>query len=121
MTRCCDITAGDLRTLIQIQRLTRVSDGYGGATETWQDDPPEGVWARVKTLTGTEAWEAERIQPGNLKKAIIRFRGDSYGAPYYTASDRVIIRGREHAILAVSDMEEAQTWLEIYMHESRPS
>lgn len=121
MTKCCDITAGDLRTLIYIHRLTRVSDGYGGATESWAADPTGGVWARVRTLTGTEAWENSRVIPGNLKKAVIRFRGDSAGAPYYTAADKVFIRGREYGILAVSDLEERQQWLELYLQEGRAS
>ena len=110
-----------LKTPVTIERRTRSSDGYGGVTEVWSALNTTPLWARVRVLTGTESWEASRVTPGNLLEAIIRFRGDSLGAPYYTASDRMIIRGREYAILSVTDMNMEQEWLRFYIHESRPS
>ena len=110
-----------LRTLITIERLTSTADGMGGFTEVWTADPTAGVYAFVKFMSGTERWEADRVHPGNLVRAIIRFRGDANGAPYYTSGDRVMIRGREYGITAVSDIEFVQKWIQIEMFEGQPS
>lgn len=117
--KCCDMTAGMLRNKISIERLTRTADGIGGFTEAWAEIGTE--WAYVKGLTGTERWEAMRIMEGNLTRAVTRFRGDAYGAPFYSASDRVKFRNREYNILSVMDIESDQKWLQIDMMEGKGS
>lgn len=117
--KCDDIKSGQLNVPITIERVTRVSDGFGGATESWEDIAK--TFASVRNLSGTERWEASRIQPGNLLTAIIRFRGDSQGAPYYSAADRVLIRGRYYGILSVVDIEMARKWIQLYLFEGKPS
>ena len=119
--KCCDITAGQLRTLITIERQTRTSDGVGGVTTAWAEDPAGGVYAKVETLSGTERWESQRMQPGTFTRAIIRFRGDANGAPYYVPTDRVFIRGLEYGILAVWDIEMRQRWLQLELMLGKPS
>lgn len=119
MVKCCDITAGMLRTLITIERRTKTPDGSGGFTESWAEDPAGGVWAMVKGSGGSEFYNAMRMTPGNRYKAIIRFRGDGSGAPYYTISDRVQYKGRELGIESVMDMEDREQYLELRLVENK--
>lgn len=120
MVTCCGkYKSGDLRARITIQRKTRTPDGQGGVTETWADiGTPYAMWAPV---SGSEAWRAQRINPLVRIKAAIRFKGDSFGAPYYTAADRVFYRGRYHAVVAVIDPDDGQQWLELMLTEGEPS
>jgi len=120
--KCCDINSDTLNVKVFIEKKTRVSDDRGGATEIWKEDPKGGVWAGVKNLAGTERWEAMRMHPGNLIRIVLRFRGDSLGAPFWTSADhRVKIRGRIYGILAIMDVEMRQQWLKMDLFESKPS
>lgn len=119
MVKCCDITASDLRTLITIERRTATPDGSGGFTEVWAEDPAGGVWANMKGITGIETFFADRVKPGNKYRAIIRFRGDGSGAPYYTINDRVQYKGRTLGILSVMDMEDRQQYLRLDLLENK--
>lgn len=84
---------------ITLQRVTRATDSIGGTTETWSDLAT--VWARVAPMGGREMLDAQRINPQTRFKAIIWWKGDASGAPYYTAADRVLWRGREYGIESV--------------------
>ena len=117
--KCSKINAGMLRQTIVIERLASAPDGMGGVTKTWATLAT--VPAYVRSLTGTERWEAMRVTPGNLKRAVIRWRGDAYQAPYYRESDRVMYQDREHGIIAVMDIENSQQWLQVDIFESLPS
>lgn len=125
--RCCDISAGDLRQLITIERKTRTSDGAGGFTDSWTADPAGGVYAKVvevggQLVTGAEAYQAMRITPKTLLQIVIRFRDDGNGAPYYSSStDRVRFRGRTYGIEAVYDVDMRQQWLQLNLAEGAPS
>jgi SPP1 family predicted phage head-tail adaptor len=63
--KCCDIQVGDLRVPITIEKKTRTADAMGGYVETWAADPKGTIWAKMQMLTGTERWEAMRVQPRN--------------------------------------------------------
>lgn len=121
MTLCCDITAGKLNALITIERNTPVADGEGGFTDAWAEDPPGGIWSMVKPGGGAERWFAERVTPGNTFRFVIRFRGDGNGAPYYSAKDRIIYRGRTYGVESVVDIEDKQTYLELMATENKAS
>lgn len=116
---CGLYSAGDLKAKITIERKTRTSDGMGGVTETWATVGTP--WAAWKAVSGSEAWRAMRINPEIRVKAAIRFKGDAYGAPYYSPADRVRYRNREYAILAVLDPDDGQEWLELMLDEGKPS
>lgn len=120
-TKCCDIRAGDLRSLIQIERNTPTSDGEGGFVDAWAADPAGGVWARVRASSGAERFFAQRLTPGNRFKFVIRFRGDANGAPYYSADDRIIHNGRTYGIEGVVDVEDDRRYLEITAVENKAS
>lgn len=121
MVKCCDIKAGDLTRLIEIQRFTATPDGEGGQTDTWAADPPGGIWASVKALSGGERWIADRTTPGNKYRIVIRHRDDGSGNPYYSGADRVLLNGRELAILSVVDVEGRRRWNEIIAVENGKS
>lgn len=118
--RCNQLNIGDFDRLIKIQRAVTTPDGIGGNTSVWTSDPPAGVWAKLKNLTGTERWEAGRIMPGNLVRVIIRWRDDGSGNPYYLASDRIIHQGRTYTILGVFDLEFQREYIQIDMQEGKP-
>jgi len=117
--KCCDMTSGMLKASITIERKSRASDGMGGVVDTWSTDAV--VRAHWKGLSGSERWQAMRVSPVNRFRAVIRFKGDAEGAPYYTAEDRVSYRGRLFNIESVIDMDDAQTWLELSLTEGVPS
>lgn len=119
--RCCDITPAMLDQHISIERRTQTADGYGGLTDLWVADPTDGVWAQIKPLSGTESSIAMRTAPRANYFALIYFRGDSYGAPYYTPSDRVIWRGRTFDVISVLDVDSESRWLQLFLVEGAPS
>ena len=122
MVACCDITANKLRNLITIEALSLSTDGQGGHTSTWTADPVGGVYAWIKDGSGSEQLEADRKTSNNFRTAIIRFRGNAQGAPYYEATTfRVVFQGRYYNITSVQDMEMAGKWLRILMVEGDPS
>jgi len=117
--KCCDISAGELTRKITIQRKTRADDGYGGVTDTWATLATP--FAKIKALSGYEQHLADRVIPGQRYRAVIRFRGDSNNAPYYTTNDQISYKGRTYAIETVVDVEERRKWLEITMVEGKKS
>jgi SPP1 family predicted phage head-tail adaptor len=121
MTRCCDITAGQLRSLIQIERVTETDDDEGGFTEVWSADPVDGVYARMKAMGGTERMFAMRETPLNTYKIVIRFRDDGNGAPYYSSKDRIFYKNRYFAIKSVVDVEDRRKWIEMIAAEGGAS
>lgn len=116
---CGKYSAGMLQSRITIERKTRTADGMGGATEAWASQATP--WAMWRALSGRELYQAQRIMPTVTVKAVIRFRGDAYGAPFYTPGDRVKYRNREYAVSAVIDPDDRQEWLEMYLSEGMPS
>jgi len=120
VVRCCSkYRAHDLSARITIQRKTQAADGMGGFTEAWTAIGQ--VWAMWKPLSGSERFQAMRITSQPRARAIIRFRGDSYGAPYYSAADRVVYRNRTYNIESVIDVDDAGDWLELSLVEGAPS
>lgn len=118
MVQCCDFTPATFNVLINLERRVRTADGQGGWEESWVADPPQGVWARVQNTSGTERYEAMRVESLNLVNFFIRYRGDSFGAPYWRATDtRVVVRGRYYNILAIVDLEMKKRVLRLYCQE----
>lgn len=122
-TKCCDITAGKLKSLISIEVNTPTDDGEGGYTDDWAADPEGGVWAMVRAVGGAERFFADRLQPGNRYRFVIRFRGSvrDPGAPYYSAKDRIVYNGRTYGIESVVDVEDERKYLEIVAIENKAS
>lgn len=122
MTKCCpDITARDLSDKIIVERKSRVSDGQGGFAETWAASPAGGVWARMEPLGGSERWQAMRIGSPVRYRAVVRWRDDGAGNPYWSASDRVTFQGRTYGIDAVYPYQGGKRFVELMLTESAPS
>jgi len=120
--RCCDIDPGQFTVKATVEKKVRTSDGMGGFTEVWSADPAGGIWCSLQNLSGSERWEAMRMIPGNLYRITTWFKGDEYGAPYWSAAThRVVIRNRIHGILAVQDVEGAMQYLKMDLFEGKPS
>lgn len=120
MVSCCSkYRARDLSARITIQRKAQAADGMGGSTETWATIGE--VWAMWKPLRGSERYQAMRITSQPRATAIIRFRGDSFGAPFYSAADRVQYKGRTYNIESVIDVDDDGDWLELGLVEGAPS
>jgi head-tail adaptor len=118
--------SGLLRSQISIERETLTPDGMGGNTSAWAADPAEGVWANWKGYKGTAQFNSEESHDHrdvalNRFRAVIHFRGDAYGAPYYTEGDRVVYKNRTYNIESILDVEDRQQWLEMTLVEGRPS
>lgn len=110
---------GKMDQRITLQRKTRVSDGMGGYDETWADLAT--VWAWVRPLASREIWEAMRVSAETRFKAVIRFKGDASGAPYYTSADQVVWKGRTYGIERIVQTGNRNEALEILMIEGAPS
>ena len=119
--KCCEITAGKMNRKVTIERSSLTTDGEGGFTETWTPDPSGGVWAWITPLSARESYFFERVIPGNRVKAVIRFRGDANGAPYYSAKDRVTFNGRTYAVESVIDIEDESRYMELMLAENKAS
>ena len=120
MVACCSkYNARQLRQRVTIQSKTQVADGMGGFTETWSAG--NDLWAMWQPSNGTERVQAMGIEPTVSVKAVIRFRGDGNGAPYYSAEDRLTFRGRTYNIKAIIDVDGMQDWLELSLAEGEPS
>lgn len=120
MVACCSkYNARQLRQRVTIQSKTQVADGMGGFTETWSAG--DDLWAMWTPLRGSERVQGMRIQPNIIVKAVIRFRGNDDGAPYYSAEDRVVYKGRTYNITAIMDVDGMGDWLEVMLTEGAPS
>lgn len=119
--KCCDIKTSSLTEHILVERRTQTRDTLGGLVDVWTADPPEGVFAQIKPLSGTEAYVAHRIAPRANYHAILRYRADENGAPYYTPADRVVWRGRYFDLLSSIDIESESRWLQLFLVEGAPS
>lgn len=105
--KCCDITAGMLNTLISIERSTKVADGAGGYTETWALVSGSAKRAFVKSFSGSERWQSERIEARTVLRIVCRYTAN------ILQTDRVVIRGKRYDIVAINNVEFADKWLEI--------
>jgi len=117
--KCGKYSAYDLRSRIKIERKTQTADGQGGFTETWEEISRS--WAKWMPLSGNETFQAMRVGSRVRVRAVVRFRGDQDGAPYYSAADRVQYKGRTYGIESVAPVEDANRFLELMLTESAPS
>jgi SPP1 family predicted phage head-tail adaptor len=105
MTKCCDITAGILKTSIEIQKQDRTSDGSGGYISTWSARAQTPKRAKVEFKNGREIWNGERIEATSSFKMTMRF------SAAVTESDRIIVKGRAHNIRSINNIEMQDRWM----------
>lgn len=116
---CSKYSPGMLKAVIHIQRKTRSADGMGGYIDSWATIATP--FAMFKPMSGGELYSAQRINPRINAKVVIRFRGDDYKAPYYTAADQIIYKNRTYAISSVIDVDDENQWIEMALAEGASS
>ena len=105
--RCCDYSAGMLRTPCQFQRKTRVSDGSGGWSEAWTNLAGAATRCSFKALSGGERFQAQRAEATTRNRIVVRYFAG------LTEADRVVIGGRRYDITFINDVELRGRWFEI--------
>lgn len=105
--KCCDMTAGKLRTPVEFQRATKVSNGTGGYTETWAAISGAATKAYAKALSGNERFASDRVEATTRWRIVVRYFSG------LLESDRVEIDGREYNIRFINNVELRNKWLEI--------
>jgi SPP1 family predicted phage head-tail adaptor len=105
--KCCDINAGMLRTPVTFQRKTRTPNGSGGFTDTWSTLANSATRAHVKSLSGFERLQQDRVNAETKLRLVCRYFAG------LRPDDRVLIEGRAHNIRFVNDVEFRKRWFEI--------
>lgn len=103
--KCCDLTAGKLRTPITIERQTE-TQGPLGATVAWAT--LYSLRAFVNPVSGAERYRADRLEATTQVRVFIRYVSD------LDTSDRLIYKGKTLQIRAIINIEERDRWLELY-------
>ena len=69
--------AGELDKRVDLEKLSKTSDGGGGYDETWASQMT--VWANVEPLTSSEQFSAQQVQGKTNYSVKIRYRKDLIG------------------------------------------
>lgn len=113
--KCCDMTAGQLRTGIRFERKTTTLTDAGGTTDTWTTIAGAPVRAMVKAVGGSERYASDRVEAHVRLRAVV---------PYFLGlkeADRVVIDGRAHQITFIDNMEFRNKWLRIDLQGGVPT
>lgn len=103
--KCCDITSGMLRTPVTFQRLTRTSDGAGGATQSWAAIAGAPTRGHVKSMSGSERFASARVEATATHRVTVRYFAG------LTEADRVVFGGRLYSIKFINNIEQRNRWL----------
>lgn len=101
--------AGQMRSLVTIQAVTRTPDGAGGYTEELTDVAT--AWARGEPLTGQEQIMAMQTGMTRPYRFTMRYRDDVSGAT------KILYDGRTFDVKSVVDPNEAHRELVIMTEE----
>jgi SPP1 family predicted phage head-tail adaptor len=96
-----------LRTPVTFQRKTRVPNGSGGFTDTWSTLANSATRAHVKSLSGFERLQADRLNAQTRERLVCRYFAG------LLPKDRVLIEGRPYQIRFINDVERRKKWYEI--------
>ena len=111
--KCCELTAGKLRTPIVIQEYTEAPDGMGGVTKQWTDVlTVRSVWKHASMY---ERLQAMKLNAGVMHRVYIRY------SSVPTAKHRIFYKGKPYQIRGVVDIEERERWLELAVEEGVPT
>jgi SPP1 family predicted phage head-tail adaptor len=105
--KCGKYSAGDLKETVTFQRVTRVSDGAGGWTETWATLAGAPTRAMVRALSGGEAFRFDRVDATVRLMVVTRY------SSAIKEADRVLVRGRAHNIRFINNLDFDDKWLEM--------
>lgn len=111
--RCCELSAGQLRTLIEIQAYTATPDGRGGMTQTWETVLTTS--SRWRHASMYERLQAMKLNAGVMHRVYMRF------SDVPTPKHRLVKDGEAFQIRGVVDLEERGRWLELSVEEGVPT
>jgi len=103
--KCSSGNPCDLRQMVELQAEVQVPDGSDGVAREWVTYAT--VRAQVRGLSGTERFQAERLESPTRYRALIRYR------PGVETRHRVLYNGKAYNIRAVIDVGERRRWLEL--------
>ena len=103
------MSAGDLRERITLQCPSRVSDGMGGFTTTWNDHAT--IWAEAWTVSSSEVVADMKGEMIRIQKFKIRYRNP------LLPSWRIEFGERYFNIVAI-DPDKKRTFIFITVRES---
>ena len=98
---------------VDIQRATKVSDGAGGYTETWNSLAI--VDGGIAAMSGMEQWQSDRLESTSKWRLLIAYWGELF------ATDRVVIDGRAYNISFVNDVQKRDAWTVLDLGEGVPT
>ena len=111
--KCCELTAGKLRTPITIQEYAESPDGMGGVTKEWVDVlTVRSMWKHASMY---ERLQAMKLNAGVMHRVYIRY------SAVPTAKHRIFYKGQAYQIRGVVDIEERGRWLELAVEEGVPT
>jgi SPP1 family predicted phage head-tail adaptor len=105
--KCCEYSAGMLRTPVQFQRKLNVPDGAGGFRTSWVPISGSPTRAHYKALSGSERMMASRLDAQVTARIAVRY------TPDVAPGDRVLVDGEAHNITFVNNLERRNRWLEM--------
>ena len=91
------VAAAALPDTVQIERLTRVSDGGGGSTETWTAQP-DAVPCRIAPLGGGEGGQAGGRVSDQTTHVLTLPAGTEI-----SEADRLLVAGVRYEVTAVRE------------------
>lgn len=103
------INPGLMRDKIVVQRLISATDSRGNPTDAWEDY--YSCNAYVNSLSGSEFYEAKKVNLENTVKFTVRYTRKLDGID--TESFRIIFRGRSYDITFVDNIRFENNTLKI--------
>lgn len=94
---------------VTLQRATKVSDGAGGYTETWNDLAI--VDGGIAAMSGNEGWSSDRLEAKSKWRLLIAYWGELF------ETDRVVIDGRAYNVSFVNDVQKRDEWTVLELGE----
>ena len=101
---------GNLNKLITLQYKTRVSDGMGGFTETYNDS--DEVFAAIWPKSAKDAVNADQTIMTATHRIRIRYRSTMRG------SWRIKFGNRYFAVTGIVNPEERNEWMDLICKEA---
>jgi SPP1 family predicted phage head-tail adaptor len=103
--KCCEITAGDIRYLAELQG--QVNTPIPGAGNRRSYVKKDDIRIGFKALSGYERNNADRLDAQTKNRITMRYRED------ITESDRILFRGKAYNIRFIDNVEMRNRWLVI--------
>jgi SPP1 family predicted phage head-tail adaptor len=105
MPKCDSAITARMNRRVDIQSVTRTSDGQGGFTESWTTDAT--VWAYITQAKGYEKYQAMQLETPISHKITIRYRDG------VTTAQRMVHEGNVFNIKEVLNPDMDFAFLEI--------